>query len=114
MFSSRRTRSRPLFPIRLPQRMQSQRRSRQKPAPNMKSIAPATNAALVTAAPPPAPPKEEPPPNKEEIQGNQYTNFTHGFRMYKAPSWELIEDARKALPNAIVAMGTSNESTLMV
>src|SRR5258708_30402355 len=24
------------------------------------------------------------------------------------------EDARKALPNAIVAMGTSNESTLMV
>jgi len=83
-------------------------------APNMKSIAPATNAALVTAAPPPAPPKEEPPPNKEEIQGNQYTNFTHGFRMYKAPSWELIEDARKALPNAIVAMGTSNESTLMV
>ena len=34
--------------------------------------------------------------------------------MYKAPSWEIIEDARKALPNAIVAMGTSNESTLMV
>jgi len=34
--------------------------------------------------------------------------------MYKAPSWDLIEDARKALPNAIVAMGTSNESTLMV
>src|SRR5262249_56961508 len=58
--------------------------------------------------------KDEPPRNKEEIQGNQYTNFTHGFRMYKAPSWELIEDARKALPNAIVAMGTSNESTLMV
>jgi hypothetical protein len=34
--------------------------------------------------------------------------------MYKAPSWEIIVDARKALPNAIVAMGTSNESTLMV
>ena len=34
--------------------------------------------------------------------------------MYKAPSWEIIEDARRALPNAIVAMGTSNESTLMV
>ena len=34
--------------------------------------------------------------------------------MYKAPSWELIEDARQALPNVIVAMGTSNESTLMV
>jgi hypothetical protein len=63
----------------------------------------------------PAPPKEpEIPANREEIQGNYYTNYTHGFRMYKAPSWSLIEDARKALPNAIVAMGTSNESTLMV
>ena len=34
--------------------------------------------------------------------------------MYKAPSWNLIEEARNALPNAIVAMGTSNESTLLV
>ena len=34
--------------------------------------------------------------------------------MYKAPSWNLIEEARSALPNAIVAMGTSDESTLMV
>jgi len=63
----------------------------------------------------PAPPKEpEVPANREEIQGNLYTNYTHGFRMYKAPSWSLIEEARGALPNAIVAMGTSNESTLLV
>jgi hypothetical protein len=63
----------------------------------------------------PAPPKEpEAPANREEIQGNLYTNYTHGFRMYKAPSWNLIEEARSALPNAIVALGTSNESTLMV
>jgi len=82
-------------------------------APNMKPPASAANTAL-TASAAPTPPKEEPPANKEEVQGNQYTNFTHGFRMYKAPSWQLIEDARKALPNAIVAMGTSNESTLMV
>jgi hypothetical protein len=69
-------------------------------------------AASTTA---PAPPKEpELPPNREEITGNLYTNYTHGFRMYKAPSWNLIEEARSALPNAIVAMGTSNESTLMV
>lgn len=83
-------------------------------APNLKPNTPATNSTPAASAAPPPPPKEEPPPNKEEIQGNKYTNFTHGFRMYKAPSWELIEDARKALPNAIVAMGTSNESTLMV
>jgi len=74
------------------------------------TVAP-TNPAIAAVA---APKEPEPPNNKEEVQGNLYTNFSHGFRMYKAPSWEIIEDARKALPNAIVAMGTSNESTLMV
>jgi hypothetical protein len=70
---------------------------------------------MASGAAAPAPPKEpEVPTNREEIQGNLYTNYTHGFRMYKAPSWNLIEEARSALPNAIVAMGTSNESTLMV
>jgi len=24
-------------------------------------------------------------------QGNLYTNYTHGFRMYKAPSWQIME-----------------------
>jgi len=84
-------------------------------APVMKGpAAPPGNPAASSLATP-APPKEpEVPANREEIQGNLYTNYTHGFRMYKAPSWNLIEDARSALPNAIVAMGTSNESTLMV
>src|SRR5215468_3751105 len=68
------------------------------------------NAPLASAAPP----KEEPPVNREAIQGTSYTNYTHGFRMYKAPSWSVNEDARTALPNAIVAMGTFNESTLLV
>jgi hypothetical protein len=80
--------------------------------------APANNASAATATAPAAasaPPKEpEVPANREEVSGNLYTNYTHGFRMYKAPSWNLIEEARNALPNAIVAMGTSNESTLMV
>lgn len=88
-------------------------------APNVP--APASNA-LSTAATAPAPaatapaPLKEPelPANREEVTGNLYTNYTHGFRMYKAPSWNVIEEARSALPNAIVAMGTSNESTLMV
>jgi len=83
-------------------------------APNLKPNVPPANP-LNAAAPAPAPPREpELPANHEEVQGTLYTNFSHGFRMYKAPSWGLIEDARQALPNAIVAMGTSNESTLMV
>lgn len=84
-------------------------------APAIKTSLAATPNGIAPAAAAPAPPKEpEVPANKEEIQGNLYTNYTHGFRMYKAPSWSLIEEARGALPNAIVAMGTSNESTLLV
>jgi hypothetical protein len=63
---------------------------------------------------PPPPPKDEPPANDESIQGNLYVNRTYGFRMFKAPSWQLIEAANQTLPNAIVAMGTNNESTLLV
>jgi hypothetical protein len=72
------------------------------------------NGLTASTAPPAAPKEPEVPANREEIQGNLYTNYTHGFRMYKAPSWTLIEEARGALPNAIVAMGTSDESTLLV
>lgn len=83
-------------------------------APSIQANSVPANTLTATTQPP-APPKEpELPPNHEEIQGTLYTNFSHGFRMYKAPSWGLIEDARQALPNAIVAMGTSNESTLLV
>jgi hypothetical protein len=83
-------------------------------APAATSNNSASAAATPTAATP-APPKEpEVPVNREEVSGNLYTNYTHGFRMYKAPSWNLIDEARNALPNAIAAMGTSNESTLLV
>ncbi len=80
-------------------------------------VAPANTASAAPrpADTPAAPPKEpEPPANREEVQGNAYINYTHSFRMYKAPSWSVLDDARRALPNAIVALGTSSESTLMV
>jgi hypothetical protein len=84
-------------------------------APTIKGATTAPANAMASSAGTPVPPKEpEVPANREQIQGSLYTNYTHGFRMYKAPSWNLIEEARSALPNAIVAMGTSNESTLMV
>jgi hypothetical protein len=84
-------------------------------APMLKTTAAVPKATLTnTAAPPPPPPKDEPPVNDEVIQGNLYVNRTYGFRMFKAPSWQLIEAAGQTLPNAIVAMGTNNESTLLV
>ncbi|HEY1482387.1 MAG TPA: hypothetical protein VGF19_06690 [Candidatus Acidoferrum sp.] len=80
---------------------------------NTTAAAPKSTLAAADSAPPP-PPKEEPPPNREEVLGNLYVNHTYGFRMFKAPSWQLIEAAGQTLPNAIVAMGTNNESTLLV
>jgi hypothetical protein len=82
-------------------------------APALKTTAAAPKAALATVAPPP-PPKEEPPAEREEIQGNLYINHQYTFRMYKAPSWQIIDGTGQTLPNAIVAMGTSDESTLLV
>ncbi|HME12072.1 MAG TPA: hypothetical protein VKF79_04385 [Candidatus Acidoferrum sp.] len=95
----------------------------QLPAPAAKKVvAPAirpaaepalpTGAAVSSTAAPVAP--QEPDVLPEEIRGNLYVNHANGFTIYKAPSWNLIEDARKALPNAMVAMGTFNESTLLV
>jgi len=83
-------------------------------APALKTAAAPSNPVAASTSGPAARKEPELPANREEVQGNLYTNYSHGFKMYKAPSWELIEDSRKALPNAIVAMGTSNESTLMV
>jgi hypothetical protein len=83
-------------------------------APALKTTPAAPKATLVTAAAPPPPPKEEPPASREEIQGNLYINHEFAFRMYKAPSWQIIDGAGQTLPNAIVAMGTPNESTLLV
>jgi hypothetical protein len=73
-----------------------------------------TPANVVTSSAVPAPPPKEVEPTPEEIRGNLYINYANNFRIYKAPSWKLIEDARKTLPNAVVAMGTFNESTLLV
>jgi len=82
--------------------------------PPITPVSATPTTALAAPVTPPPPPKEEPPPIKEEIQGNLYLNHEFAFRMYKAPSWQIIADAGQGLPNAIVAMGTSNESTLLV
>jgi hypothetical protein len=89
--------------------------SRKIVAPALQPVASSgTPASVVTSSAVPAPPPKEVEPTPEEIRGNLYINYANSFRIYKAPSWSLIEDARKTLPNAIVAMGTFNESTLLV
>lgn len=87
------------------------------PTPSAKSDAPATpksdsQPAVATVAAPPKP--ATPEPMHEEVSGNTYTNDTYGFRMYKPPTWKVIEGARKILPGAITAMGTDDQTTYLL
>ena len=80
--------------------------------------APVGTATAISSAqqiPPPQPPaKTEPEPIHESVDGNVYVNQTFGFRLYKPPSWDLIPDARAALDSTVAALGTYDETTLMV
>ena len=71
-----------------------------------------TIAAPAPPPPPPAPP--EPPAIRDEIHGNLYINHTYNFQMYKPPSWDMIPAARKALPDAVTALGTFDQTTMLV
>ena len=74
----------------------------------------ATNAPTsAAAAAPPAQPAA-PEPMREEVSGNLYTNDTYGFRMYKPPTWKLIEGARTILPGSITALGTDDQNTYLL
>jgi hypothetical protein len=108
-----------------------------KPAPMPKPASAAMKpAGMVTLAalPPtpasqpvfislPAPPDPVPPagalaprsaPMQELVRGNLYVNQTYGFQMYKPPTWQLIKNSQNELPNAIGAMGTDDQNTLLV
>lgn len=80
-----------------------------KPPAKPQETAAASRPAPAT---PVTPPPE--PVMRESVDGTTYTNHTFGFSMYKPPSWRVIEGARKLLPAAIVAMGTNDETTLLV
>jgi hypothetical protein len=82
--------------------------------PSAPKVAPLASTPALPAAPPTPPPAPEPLVIRDEIRGNQYVNLTFGFQMFKPPSWELIPAARKALPDAVAAMGTSDQTTLLV
>jgi len=87
----------------------------QIPPPAIAAAAsPASSAVALPAAPVTPPPAPEPVVIRDEIRGNQYVNLTYGFQMFKPPSWELIPGARKALPDAVAALGTIDQTTLMV
>lgn len=69
-------------------------------------------ASAAPAQAPVAPPS--PPPIREEVLNNLYVNDTYGFRIYKPPEWNLLDGARAALPGAIAALGTSDQTTYLI
>ena len=84
-------------------------------APQPTNPQPATSStATAGAAAPPIPETLAPIPVHEEVQGNFYINDTYGFRIYKPPDWDVIAGARAALPGAVVAMGTSDQTTYLI
>jgi hypothetical protein len=74
----------------------------------------ASNASTPVAVAAPAPKPAAPEPMREEVSGNLYTNDTYGFRMYKPPTWKLIEGARTILPGSITALGTDDQNTYLL
>jgi hypothetical protein len=53
-------------------------------------------------------------PIQELVRGNVYVNQSYGFQMYKPPAWDVIKNPQKELPNAVGAMGTKDQTTLLV
>ncbi|MGH9793556.1 MAG: hypothetical protein ACRD5G_02180 [Candidatus Acidiferrales bacterium] len=83
------------------------------PPSSQSAQGPQRGAATATGVAASSAPLRE-PANRESVEGTSYINHTYGFRMYKPPSWRVIEGAQRLLPSALVAMGTSDERTLMV
>src|SRR5438309_1626385 len=53
-------------------------------------------------------------PMQEVVRGNLYVNRTYGFQIYKPPTWQVIKNPQNELPNAVGALGTDDQSTLLV
>jgi hypothetical protein len=83
------------------------------PAPP--AIAPKFPTLLLPALSQPLPPGEARAPSMQEVvRGNLYVNQTYGFQIYKPPAWQVIKDPQNELPNAIGALGTEDQNTLLV
>ncbi len=65
-------------------------------------------------APQAAPAKQVEQPMRDEVDKTTYINHTYGFKMFKPPRWQVIEGAHRTLATAVVAMGTADETTLLV
>ena len=82
--------------------------------PAIEPAAPSPAIATISAPQPSIPKPTPPEPIRESIDGTTYTNETYGFRMFRPPGWEMIEDARSVLPTAVAALGTNDQTTYLL
>jgi hypothetical protein len=104
----------PVNPAAAPAAAQNTAAKPEMAPPKVKTVAAEMPPAPAVAAPVAPPPPPEPPVIHDEIRGGLYVNETYGFQMFRPPSWDLIPAARKALPDAVAALGTSDQTTLLV
>jgi hypothetical protein len=79
------------------------------PAPATPAPA-ATESAKRPAAVEPAPP----PVPAEVVTGTEYVNNIYGFRLFKPPTWRSYPEMVKPQTPLVAALGTSDESTLLL
>lgn len=79
-----------------------------KPEPAAKPAEPARPAARTEK--PPAPPAQI----VEHVTGTQYVNETYHFRMFKPPTWLSYPQLVKPQSPLVAALGTSDETTLLL
>lgn len=85
-----------------------------KPRQQNPTASVAQPAAAPAKQPEPPPPPPPPEPMRDEVQGTTYINHTYAFRLYKPPGWRVVEGAHQRIPNALVAMATPDETTMLV
>lgn len=76
-------------------------------------------AAAEAAKKPAAPPAEEarpakPPVAPEIVTGTEYVNNIYRFRLFKPPTWRSYPELVKPQTPLVAALGTSDESTLLL
>jgi len=85
----------------------------------------AANSAAAPATPAARPAPPPPPPTirerrlsgtrvEERVEGNTYINDSFRFELFKPPTWRVLEDRARSIPSAVAALGTPDETTMLV
>lgn len=86
------------------------------PAGSALPVAPAARPTPTSARSAPVIQERRPPDGRlrEHVEGTTYINESFGFEMFKPPTWRILESTVRSIPSAVAAIGTVDESTMLV